>query len=60
MTETAVIFKRSRATIHRWIEEGKIFREFYRIGGRLFLPESEIERALREKEEGNMVSKERP
>ncbi len=46
--EVADIFRRSKRTILRWIEEGNPITEFTRVRDGVLIPESEVERILAE------------
>jgi len=48
--ETANIFRKSKKTIYRWIEEGKVFKRYIRVKDGILIPQSEIDRIMIENE----------
>ncbi|MCK5235831.1 MAG: helix-turn-helix domain-containing protein [Deltaproteobacteria bacterium] len=48
--ETAKIFKREPKTIRRWIDEGQMFNRFIKVKDGYLIPQSEIDRILKEGE----------
>ena len=48
--ETATIFRKSKKTIYRWIEEGKVFKRYIRVKDGILIPQSEIDRIMSENE----------
>ncbi len=46
VSEVAVIFRKSKDTIYRWISEGKVFRDIHKVGDGYLIPESEVKRVL--------------
>jgi excisionase family DNA binding protein len=46
--EVAVFFRRSKKTIYRWIDEGKVFRDVVKVKDGILIPEKEVKRAVEE------------
>ncbi len=49
--EVAEVFRKSRKTIYRWVEEGKVFREVVRVNDGVLIPEREVKRIIEEGKE---------
>ncbi len=46
--EVAELFRRSRKTVYRWIDEGRVFKEVVRVNDGILIAEDEVKRAVRE------------
>lgn len=46
--EVAELFRKSKKTIYRWIDEGRMFRDVIRVKDGLLIPEAEVRRAVEE------------
>ena len=44
--ETADIFRKSKKTIYRWLDEGDVFLRYIRVKDGILIPQSEIDRIL--------------
>ncbi len=52
--EVAELFRRSRKTIYRWIDEGRVFREVVKVKDGILIPEAEVKRAVEEGREKDL------
>jgi excisionase family DNA binding protein len=46
IAEVAGICRKSKKTIYRWIDEGKVFRDVRRVRDGYLIPEEEVERVV--------------
>lgn len=46
--EVAALFRRSRKTIYRWIDEGRVFKNVIKVKDGILIPEAEVRRAVEE------------
>lgn len=44
VAEVAVIFRKSKKTIYRWIDEGKVFSDVRKVRDGYLIPEEEVQR----------------
>jgi predicted site-specific integrase-resolvase len=49
--EVAAHFRRSKKTIYRWIDEGRVFRDVVKVKDGILIPENEVRRAVEEGKE---------
>ncbi len=54
--EVAELFRRSKKTIYRWIDEGKVFKEVVRVNDGILIPEKEVRRAVEEGRERSLLA----
>lgn len=46
VAEVAGIFRKSKKTIYRWIDEGKVFQDVRKVRDGYLIPEKEVERVV--------------
>jgi len=46
--EVAGLFRKSKKTIYRWIDEGRVFKDVVKVKDGLLIPEAEVKRAVEE------------
>ena len=46
VAEVADIFRKSKKTIYRWIDEGRVFNDVRRVRDGYLIPEEEVQRVI--------------